>query len=169
LNTTGQDGTSVDMDMNAIRAGDNAKSWRSLSANCLHNSVHEADRAIHRDNSASVVRVHGLAPIGEGVSGSSALRRSSIWAISAKQKRVGSIIVAAPRWQLGAVNTMVRLNGDEASWASRHDFSDSSPGWRCGATETRVVASGHWRFIATFPSPGLDNIVIFEPISNELS
>ena len=158
LDTTRQDRPSVDMDVNTIRASDNAETWRCLPANGLHNGIHEADGAIHGNNTATC-RVQRLAPIGESIS-SNPRWSGRIWAVSPDKKRISAIVVAVSR-NLGSVDTVVRLDGNETGWATRHDFSDGSPGrcWGCAEAGLRM-STGHWRFIA-FPSPWLKKIIVF--------
>jgi len=129
------------MDVNAIGASDNAETWRRLSANGLHNGIHEADGAIHGNNPATC-SVHSLAPIGERIS-SSARWNGRIWAVSPDKKRINAIVVAAG-CDLGSVNTVVRLDGNKTGWAAGHDFSDRSPGrWRASAEAGLGMSSGH--------------------------
>jgi hypothetical protein len=91
-------------------------------------------------------------------------RRIGGTAVIAHQKRIGTIIIATSRGQ-GSMDTRIRLERHKSAVASRHDFSHSSPGGWCTTTEAMVmsVRSGWWGFI-TFPTPWLEEIVIWKSI-----
>jgi hypothetical protein len=58
------------------------------------------------------------------------------------------------------VNLVEWLDWDEATMATRHDFSDSSPGRRRTTAHTVVMVPSWWGFIA-LPAPRLQKVVIW--------
>jgi hypothetical protein len=78
--------------------------------------------------------------------------------VVSNKQRVGAIIVTARR-HLVSVNPMEWLDRNETTMATRHDFSDSSPGRRWSTAHTVVMVS-RWRGLVALPAPRLQKIVI---------